>query len=500
MSNSIPLPSPSILTRWLIPAAIIGSAIAALGLASFRSFRPATPVRVASAIALPRSTTPSSDSESPRGAATAATTASSPAASSGPARWVQAPGWIEPDPQPVVASALRDGIVEQILVLEGDRVEREAPVARLESRSAALAHARAKAELLRAEAERERRLAMAEQARTELAQLPFVRAAAQARFDAAHDAADRADRLAATHAMGESEVVRLRNARLEARADLESIEPRERAIAAAIRAADAEAAAVTLVPQAMLEEAALALERSTVRSPIDGVVMEVHATPGQNLFAGDMSLGRAVVSLYDPRRLRVRADVPLSDAAGLGIGQRARVTVEILPDRIFDGVVTRLVHKADIQKNTVGVKVTLTDPSTELKPDMLARVRIEVGGAPGPVGMPGQVGSSTAASSAAALPSTEPARVIARADALTGEGAERQALVVTGIERGRGVIEVRRVRVGGGSPREGWLAITEGLAPGDRIVVAPAPGITQGTVVEIVENLVDQPEAIDATR
>ena len=46
----------------------------------------------------------------------------------------------------------------------------------------------------------------------------------------------------------------------------------------------------------------------------------------------------------------------------VGVGQKAKVVVGVLPDRTFDGEVTRIVHEADIQKNTLQVKVAITDP------------------------------------------------------------------------------------------------------------------------------------------
>jgi len=513
------MPARSIVARWLLPALVIGAALSALAVAGFEAIRPAVAVHVAPVVARDAALVPvllepdasidrvlddrdDRDGGTDRGDSGHANARSAHAEpGSANARWVQAPGWIEPDPQPVVASALRDGIIEQVLVLEGDRVKRGDAVARLESDSTRLMLAHAAADLARAEAQRERSLAMAEEARAEEAQLPFRRAAAQARLDAARDASERADRLAQTNAMGEAEVVRYRSVMLEAQADLEAIEPRSRAISAAIRAAEAEARSATLVPQAMVDHARLDHDRSTVLAPIDGVVMEVHALPGQNLFAGDMALGRAVVTLYDPRRLRVRADVPLADAAGLAVGQRARVTVEVLPDRVFEGVVTRLVHKADIQKNTVGVKVSITDPSPELKPDMLARVRIEVVSArdSGALSAPAAQRGDDGARNLASATSGRHLR-LARADALAGEGPERRAFVVVGFDRGRGRVEARRVRVDERSPHDGWISVSEGLAVGDRVVLAPPSSLIDGTAVVVAGMFTDGTEVADGAR
>src|SRR5690606_22449816 len=64
----------------------------------------------------------------------------------------QASGWIEPDPYPVLVNALADGVVREVLVLEGERVEADQPVARLVEEDAALALRQAEAESARARA------------------------------------------------------------------------------------------------------------------------------------------------------------------------------------------------------------------------------------------------------------------------------------------------------------------------------------------------------------
>ncbi|MBX3354497.1 MAG: efflux RND transporter periplasmic adaptor subunit [Phycisphaeraceae bacterium] len=489
----IPLPPRTLVTRVLIPLLILGGAVATLIIAAYESLRPVPTVRVAPVVAISR--TADSAGSGPASGPPERAPAPSPSAS----RWVQAPGWIEPEPLPTTVSALRDGIVVELLALEGDPVEAGQVVARLEARTLELALARAEAELARANATRERALAMAEQARTEQAQLPHRRAAAEARLEAARDASARADRLGAAHAMGEAEVVRYRQAMLEARAELEAIEPLARSIAAAERAAEAEAATALLVPQAMLDEVRLQLGRSEVRSPIDGVVMEVLTSPGENLFAGDMAMGRAVVTLYDPKRLQVRTDVPLADAAGLAVGQRARVTVEVLPDQVFEGVVSRLVHKADIQKNTVGVKVSLRNPSPELKPDMLARVRIEVTSGP-PRGGATPARTADGALSPDTIGTPSRLHLLAHGDALIGSGPERVAMVVTSIDRGRGRLEPRQVTISGDAPRAGWITVTHGLQPGDRVVLKPDTALSPGTMVAIATEWIDPEGERDVTR
>ena len=57
----------------------------------------------------------------------------------------QASGWLEPDPFPTYASALTDGIVAEVLVLEGQRVAKGDVLARLVPDDAQLALTRATA-------------------------------------------------------------------------------------------------------------------------------------------------------------------------------------------------------------------------------------------------------------------------------------------------------------------------------------------------------------------
>ncbi|MDG1899001.1 MAG: biotin/lipoyl-binding protein, partial [Phycisphaerales bacterium] len=66
---------------------------------------------------------------------------------------VQAPGWVEPDPYGIYAGALVEGVVKELLVLEGDPVKTGQPVATLVDDEARIALQRAKANVLHLHAE-----------------------------------------------------------------------------------------------------------------------------------------------------------------------------------------------------------------------------------------------------------------------------------------------------------------------------------------------------------
>lgn len=92
----------------------------------------------------------------------------------------------------------------------------------------------------------------------------------------------------------------------------------------------------------------------------------------------------------------MRVDVPLADAAGLQIGQSARIHCSLLPDTTFHGKVTHITGEADLQRNTLQAKVSITDPVDRLRPEMLCRVEFLESQTPSSHGTPARSASSLA--------------------------------------------------------------------------------------------------------
>jgi len=173
-----------------------------------------------------------------------------------------------------------------------------------------------------------------------------------------------------------------------------------------------------------------------------------------------------VVHIYDPKKLQVRVDVPLADAAKVGVGQLARVVVDVLPDHEFAGRVTRFVHQADIAKNTVEVKVAIENPSPLLKPDMLARVKF--------LAAVKSVDGDQANVSGGLT-------VYAPASAVKGDLDDAHVWLIT-----PGASRLRRVSVKLGVKRaDGWVAVIGGLNPGDALVADPSGELAEGQRVAI---------------
>ena len=360
---------------------------------------------------------------------------------------VQAPGWVEPDPYGVYAGALAEGIIKDVLVLEGDTVTADQPVALLVDDDARIALQHAEATLVHLRAD-------THTAQTMLDQLPSRIRAAKANRDALADEVRRKTTLVESGAVAAGPVERLRMKLDAADAALEQLDLEDRILFAKVMDNEAKVAA----GEADVAAAALRLDRMIVRSPIDGVVIERLTSPGSVVQFGNGEHSSHIVHIYQPDKLQVRADVPLASAAMVGVGQPAEVVVDIMPDQIFEGVVTRFVHRADLSKNTVEAKVRILDPSPLLKPDMLARVRI--------------------------LPAFDPEtnegtqrvpRTFAPRDAIV----DNQLWIIEAANGETAGLARKRLIKTGETEYDDWIEITEGLLPGDRVILDPA-NLTDG--------------------
>jgi multidrug efflux pump subunit AcrA (membrane-fusion protein) len=346
-------------TLWLPVAILLGFAL--LFALLFRDrLLPARDVRVVPAIAIAdertESPAPSSASDKPL---------------------FQASGWLEPDPFPVRATALTDGIVETVLVLEGESVDAGQTLATLVNEDARLRRNMLADELAMKQAEFD---AHCVEVQTMLQQLAAEQAVLTQAEAAVEEAADRLARLTRgpAEATTESERVAARLEKTRREAAVAIANARIREISWDFnRVAYEKLAHVHRIEAAksLLAEAQLMFDRARITAPMAGRVLRLTAMPGDKKMAGMDDMDSSTIAvLYNPAKLQVRVDVPLADAAGLAVGQRARVRCSLLADTVFEGEVTRIAGQADIQRNTLQAKVRLLAPDDRLRPEMICRV------------------------------------------------------------------------------------------------------------------------------
>jgi RND family efflux transporter MFP subunit len=335
----------------------------------------------------------------------------------------QAAGWIEPRPTPIRVAALAAGVVDRLLVVEDQAVKAGEPVATLINEDAKLARDRAAADLKLKEAELNEVRAELQAAQikfdkpvhlqaalgeaeaalaavtTELKNLPFEARRAQAQlefaeknFEGKHSAKGAVSERAVDLAKSELDAARATVEELSTRAETltsqqvaliqrrDALETQLELLADETQAKQQAEARVqgstARVEQAKvaLAEAQLRLERMTVRAPVDGRVYQLVAFPGTTLTGGMSPVanadGSTVVTLYQPSMLQVRADVRFEDIPKVQLGQQVQIKNPALPAPI-NGKVLFVSSEANIQKNTLQVKVELDSPPVVFKPEML---------------------------------------------------------------------------------------------------------------------------------
>jgi HlyD family secretion protein len=414
---------------WPIPLAIVAG-FALLFLALFRDrLLPAPDVKVAVVLA------------------TVSDSSANPESSPGGLLF-QASGWIEPDPLPIKATALIGGVIETVHVLEGHAVKQGDTLATLISEDARLSFAAAEQNHQTLQSTRDAHLAAIDSARKKLQGAQAMAKSAETLRDEAVDQLARFERLTA-RAIPEQEIVsaRLRVTRekaqqlvavssaAEAEAEIARLNVETRVKENEIRAALIE-----------IEKAKLALSRTVITAPTDGRVLRLLAAPGQKKMLQDNDPESSTIAiLYNPAKLQVRVDVPLADAAGLQIGQAARIRCSLLPDKVFAGIVTRITGEADVQRNTLQAKVSITDPVDQLRPEMLCRVEF--------------VAMTTSPTATGSIATWIP----------ESAANDKIAWVCDPESKRVSKREIKRTT----EIRDGYLRIAEGLRPGEWVVLAP---------------------------
>jgi HlyD family secretion protein len=151
-------------------------------------------------------------------------------------------------------------------------------------------------------------------------------------------------------------------------------------LAAAAATMDLESTRAQVVQaQASLNQALVNLSHTTIRSPIDGIVIQRSVDVGQTV-AASLSSPTLFLLVGDLTKMRVSAAIDESDIAQIQPGQPVNVTVDAFPGRRFPGTVAQVRLQPTVASNvtTYTTIVDVENPRRELMPGMTATAEIEV--------------------------------------------------------------------------------------------------------------------------
>ncbi|MFZ2627258.1 MAG: efflux RND transporter periplasmic adaptor subunit [Rugosibacter sp.] len=129
--------------------------------------------------------------------------------------------------------------------------------------------------------------------------------------------------------------------------------------------------------QALLVQAQVDLQRTSIRSPVDGVVVKRSVDMGQTV-AASLQAPELFIIAKNLTDMQVETSVDEADVGRIQPGQHASFTVDAFPGRHFTGEVRQVRKAASIVSNVVSYTVVISaaNPDLILLPGMTANVRI----------------------------------------------------------------------------------------------------------------------------
>ena len=380
----------------------------------------------------------------------------------------QATGWIEPDPFPIMVTSLYSGVVEKVHILEGQKVKKGQAIVSLIAEDAQLAYAESIARLSQS---------FSEEAIIK-ADIDFVKASLMAAMaivkkdeillEENNDSLRRLT-LLPTGAVAEQVLYQSKLGVKKQQAVLNASNSEVKKQQARVKKLQMNLLSqqsASRIFSIQKERAELDLNRTHVKSPVDGIVLRSLAKPGSRMMLHmDAMDAAAAAILYEEGKLQARIDVPLNEAAKINLGQEVEVSSSIFPEKIFHGKVSRILGEADLQRNTLQVKVTLLDPHPKLRPDMLCRAKFF------------EVNSKN---------HSRAPRMKTFVKQNTYSSNLTPPLNLWVVSKDGNHAEYRTISWGS-TRREGYMEVSEGLLPGDQVILNPPPTLQAGDRIKIIK-------------
>jgi membrane fusion protein, multidrug efflux system len=216
---------------------------------------------------------------------------------------------------------------------------------------------------------------------------------------------------------------------------------------------------------AMVEQLKSTIREKQLRAPFSGRLGIREVNLGQFVDNGDK-----IVSLQSLDPIFVDFLLPQQLIAGLTPGSPLRVLTDVYPGKVFEGQLTAVNAEIDPVTRNIRLQGTLQNPGGLLRPGMFGRVQLSLG-------EPEEV---TAIPLTAVIAATYGDSVFVVAEKADEEGNKKL------------VAEQRFIRTG---RTEGdFVAVTEGLKPGETVVSAGAFKLRNGSAIEINNDLAPRPE------
>lgn len=163
---------------------------------------------------------------------------------------------------------------------------------------------------------------------------------------------------------------------LIAQSDKDTAQTANDSAAAALKAAQAQ----VVQDRAALQLAQTNLDYTTIRSPVDGIVISRNVDVGQTV-AASLQAPVLFTIAQDLTEMQVDSSVDEADIGQVTVGEEAEFTVDAYPSSPFHGTVHDVYNQPLIVQNVVTYDaiIRVKNPDLKLKPGMTANITITVG-------------------------------------------------------------------------------------------------------------------------
>ena len=208
------------------------------------------------------------------------------------------------------------------------------------------------------------------------------------------------------------------------------------------------------------------ITKKQIRAPFDGMLGIRQVNVGQMI-----NSGQQVVQLTALDRVYVDFALPQQNLPQLAAGYEARVHADSLPGREFKGKVTAINSMVDNVTRNISLQATFDNPDHELHPGMFVKVEVILPNKSNTLVIPGSAVSYAPYGNSVFV-------IDNKKDPKTGKESQslRQAFVRIGEARGD------------------FVAVTEGLKPGDVVVSTGVFKLRNGMPVVINNDLAPKPQ------
>jgi len=238
-----------------------------------------------------------------------------------------------------------------------------------------------------------------------------------------------------------------------AKATLENLLARERALRASVTAAQASVKAAQSEVQALQ----VGLQDRVIVAPLSGTVVSKPVETGELVGAG-----APVVRIADFGSMLVESDVPESRLHQIKVRGPCEVVLDAYPAKRYRGEVIELGKRVDRAKATVVVKVKFLDDMAGVLPDMSARV-------------------SFLSEALSAEQTKEPAKLVVPTTAVTERDGNKVVFALQDGVAKRYIVQV-------GEPVGSGLHLLNGPAAGTRVITDPPATLRDGQAIKQKED------------